>query len=381
MVTGDSLEQALCVEVLEPAVSPLRQVDGEHVLTQQMLFIPEIQHNQYVLGTVYREAVGASESMPLCGSPDEKSLTTLGRFVMCLRGNPNPKMYSVRWTPSGGILVHAVYLSTIGVFDMSWIILTPDGGIIGATRSCAACPFCNERGQSQICCCPESFRRRFFSFPLEFSSWHDALTFYANAKTWVFNYGGLPKSLSVATNAVMRPHALRYSYKGSHVEGLKQRFGNIVFQQTVSVTENPFLLNLTDGLEELLSDDSLLHSDLLSSLPSKAAQGTTPPCSDPESASQKETTNLERCAHCNATFRKHSNLKRHVQEKHLHTRKFNCELCGKVFTQRSNLLRHQGAVHRGERPYTCSLCGASFSTQGNQVRHTRACAQKAIIAV
>ena len=73
------------------------------------------------------------------------------------------------------------------------------------------------------------------------------------------------------------------------------------------------------------------------------------------------------CSICEASFKKLSNLKRHVDNLHRH-RKFSCPICDKQYTGYSAQKEHIKIVHKGFR-YSCDHCEATFTNRVSLRNH------------
>ncbi|ORY82424.1 RNA polymerase III transcription factor TFIIIA [Protomyces lactucae-debilis] len=68
---------------------------------------------------------------------------------------------------------------------------------------------------------------------------------------------------------------------------------------------------------------------------------------------------LYRCGHCEQSFHKHHQLKRHVGEVHLQTKSWPCLIsgCGMSFHYESILIKHAKRVHNPDKRYACGTDG------------------------
>ncbi|XP_066507917.1 zinc finger protein 236-like [Hoplias malabaricus] len=76
-----------------------------------------------------------------------------------------------------------------------------------------------------------------------------------------------------------------------------------------------------------------------------------------------------RCQYCPKSFKKPSDLVRHVR---IHTgeKPYKCDQCGKNFTVKSTLDCHV-KTHTGQKLFNCHMCNTSFSTKGSLKVHMR----------
>lgn len=86
-----------------------------------------------------------------------------------------------------------------------------------------------------------------------------------------------------------------------------------------------------------------------------------------EKKERKEYTN--RCKYCPKTFRKPSDLIRHVRT-HTGERPYKCDYCSKSFAVKCTLDSHT-KVHTGKTTFRCHVCSSLFATKGSLKVHMR----------
>ncbi|XP_046404706.1 LOW QUALITY PROTEIN: zinc finger protein 236-like [Ischnura elegans] len=109
---------------------------------------------------------------------------------------------------------------------------------------------------------------------------------------------------------------------------------------------------------------------------SAAERGRISEMNDKQRALQLAPKLPHACPHCPKSFRKPSDLGRHVRT-HTGERPFACETCGRRFTVKSTLDSHrlthplEGAEGGGHPKYPCHVCGCLFATKGSLKVHMR----------
>ncbi|XP_035866033.1 zinc finger protein 236 isoform X1 [Phyllostomus discolor] len=90
---------------------------------------------------------------------------------------------------------------------------------------------------------------------------------------------------------------------------------------------------------------------------------------DRQAELEAEPRFANRCSYCPKSFKKPSDLVRHVR---IHTgeKPYKCDECGKSFTVKSTLDCHV-KTHTGQKLFSCHVCSNAFSTKGSLKVHMR----------
>lgn len=82
-----------------------------------------------------------------------------------------------------------------------------------------------------------------------------------------------------------------------------------------------------------------------------------------------KTTYRNQCSFCPKSFRKPSDLQRHIRT-HTGERPYKCVECAKTFSLKSTLESHN-KIHLGKKEFTCHVCNCFFATKGSLSVHMR----------
>ncbi|XP_028834618.1 zinc finger protein 236 isoform X2 [Denticeps clupeoides] len=169
------------------------------------------------------------------------------------------------------------------------------------------------------------------------------------------------------TNLLCRKHMKKDHTMGSRDENIEDedtleqvaskrtRIGIITFteEQTAELAKSD--LGDEASLSEKVLAQSAAERDRISEIKDKALE------TDPKFPN--------RCNFCPKSFKKPSDLVRHVR---IHTgeKPYKCDECGKSFTVKSTLDCHV-KTHTGQKLFNCHMCNTSFSTKGSLKVHMR----------
>ncbi|KAJ8683054.1 hypothetical protein QAD02_018846 [Eretmocerus hayati] len=90
---------------------------------------------------------------------------------------------------------------------------------------------------------------------------------------------------------------------------------------------------------------------------------------EPKKSDTATRKNSHQCQYCSKTFRKPSDLVRHVRT-HTGEKPYQCQFCSKTFAVKCTLDSHV-KIHKNQESYSCHVCNAVMTTKGSLKAHLK----------